>query len=61
MDPWGKPYVYKSPGDHGEFDIISYGFDGAPGGEGENEDVFSWKGLGGDSPIKKDYFVGTGK
>jgi general secretion pathway protein G len=61
MDPWGKSYVYKSPGEHGDYDLISYGLDGAPGGEGENEDVVSWKGLGGDSPTKKEYFVGTGK
>jgi general secretion pathway protein G len=42
-DPWGKAYVYKSPGEHGDYDIISYGLDGAQGGEGENEDVVSWK------------------
>ncbi len=47
MDPWGKAYVYKSPGEHGDYDLISYGLDGAPGGEGENEDVVSWKGLKG--------------
>ena len=33
LDPWGKAYVYKSPGEHGAFDIVSYGADGAPGGE----------------------------
>jgi general secretion pathway protein G len=43
LDPWGKPYIYKSPGEHGEYDLISYGLDGAPGGEGENEDVVNWK------------------
>lgn len=42
-DPWGKPYVYKSPGDHGPYDIISYGADGIPGGEGNNRDVTSWE------------------
>ncbi len=42
-DPWGKPYVYKSPGDHGPYDIISYGADGVPGGEGNNRDVTSWE------------------
>ena len=47
MDPWGKAYVYKSPGEHGDHDLISYGLDGSPGGEGENEDVVSWKGLKG--------------
>jgi len=42
-DPWGKPYLYKCcPGDHGEYDILSYGADGAPGGEGENADITSW-------------------
>jgi general secretion pathway protein G len=42
-DPWGKPYLYKCcPGDHGDYDIVSYGADGAPGGEGENADVTSW-------------------
>ncbi len=41
-DPWGKPYIYKSPGDHGPYDIISYGADGVAGGEGVNEDVNSW-------------------
>jgi len=45
-DPWGRPYVYKSPGDHGEYDLISYGLDGAEGGEGENQDVVSWKDVG---------------
>jgi len=44
MDPWGHPYQYKYPGDHGdEPDIISLGADGAPGGEGDNADVVSWK------------------
>ena len=42
-DPWGKPYVYKSPGDHGVYDIISYGADGAPGGDGNNRDITSWE------------------
>jgi general secretion pathway protein G len=43
VDPWGKPYVYKSPGDHGSFDILSYGADGAPGGDGDNHDIASWE------------------
>jgi general secretion pathway protein G len=42
-DPWGKPYVYKSPGDHGPYDILSYGADGVPGGEGNDSDVASWE------------------
>ncbi len=45
-DPWDNAYVYKSPGEHGEYDLISYGADKAPGGEGENKDIVSWKGLG---------------
>ena len=42
LDPWGRPYVYLSPGSHGEYDLISYGADGEPGGEGKNEDIESW-------------------
>ena len=42
QDPWGKPYMYKSPGDHGSYDIVSYGADGTPGGEGDNRDLTSW-------------------
>jgi len=43
-DPWGNPYVYKYPGEHGdEPDIISYGADRAPGGEDVNADIVSWK------------------
>jgi len=44
-DPWGNPYVYVSPGEHGDYDLISYGADNSPGGEGENKDIVSWKGL----------------
>jgi general secretion pathway protein G len=43
-DPWGKPYVYRSPGEHGPYDLLSYGADGGPGGEGDNQDVTSWEG-----------------
>jgi general secretion pathway protein G len=43
LDPWGKPYVYKCPGEQGEYDLITYGLDGVEGGEGENQDVVSWK------------------
>jgi general secretion pathway protein G len=43
MDPWGHQYMYKYPGDHGdEPDLISYGADGQPGGEGNNADIVSW-------------------
>lgn len=41
-DPWGKPYMYRSPGEHGEFDIYSYGKDGQVGGSNENVDINSW-------------------
>lgn len=42
-DPWGNDYVYISPGEHGDFDLISYGADGEEGGEGKNVDVQSWE------------------
>ncbi len=42
VDPWGNPYVYKSPGEHGEYDLISYGKDKQPGGEGEAADITNW-------------------
>lgn len=43
-DPWGRPYVYKYPGEHGDDpDIICYGADGNPGGEGVNADIVSWQ------------------
>ena len=44
VDPWGHPYVYKFPGEHGdEPDVICYGADGQTGGDGINADVVSWK------------------
>ncbi len=42
-DPWGHPYVYKCPSEHGDYEIVSYGADGQPGGEGFNADIVSWK------------------
>jgi general secretion pathway protein G len=43
-DPWGHPYVYRFPGEHGDApDIISLGADGKPNGEGINADVVSWR------------------
>lgn len=42
LDPWGKPFQYKSPGQHGEFDLFSLGKDGQPGGEGEAADIGNW-------------------
>jgi general secretion pathway protein G len=41
-DPWGKPYLYQHPGQHGDIDIYSYGADGKPGGDGEAADVGNW-------------------
>jgi general secretion pathway protein G len=41
-DPWGKAYIYKLPGEHGNFDLSSLGRDGAVGGEGEDKDLASW-------------------
>ena len=42
LDPWGNPYLYKIPGEHGgEFDLYSYGKDGQPGGEGEAADIYN--------------------
>lgn len=42
LDPWERPYVYKFPGEHGEYDLLSYGKDGQPGGTGEAADVVGW-------------------
>jgi general secretion pathway protein G len=43
LDPWSKPYAYRSPGEHGPYDIVSYGADGTPGGDGDNRDITSWE------------------
>ena len=42
MDPWGRPYRYRSPGENGDYDLYSLGRDNADGGEGEDEDIVSW-------------------
>ena len=42
MDPWGRPYLYLSPGENGEFDLYSLGADGLSGGEGQNADLGNW-------------------
>lgn len=42
MDPWGSAYIYKFPGEHGDYDLVSNGKDGQPGGVGEAADVTSW-------------------
>jgi len=41
-DPWGNDYVYVSPGEHGDYDLVSFGADGVRGGEGKNADIESW-------------------
>jgi len=43
LDPWGNPYHYRSPGEHGPFDLYSLGADNQPGGEGDGKDVTNWK------------------
>lgn len=42
-DPWGRDYIYRYPGQHGPYDLISLGADGAEGGEGEDRDIVSWE------------------
>jgi general secretion pathway protein G len=42
-DPWGRPYQYLNPGVKGEVDVMSFGADGQPGGEGKNADIGSWQ------------------
>jgi general secretion pathway protein G len=41
-DPWGRPYQYRQPGEHGDFDLLSYGKDGQAGGTGEAQDLVNW-------------------
>ena len=41
-DPWGNPYLYRSPGQHGTYDIMSYGADGQEGGTGTASDIVNW-------------------
>ncbi len=43
LDPWDNEYVYLCPGIHGDFDLMSYGFDGEPGGEGNDKDINNWE------------------
>ena len=42
MDPWGREFIFKKPGDHGKYDIYSLGADGLEGGEKDNEDIHNW-------------------
>lgn len=41
-DGWGNDYLYVSPGEHGDYDLFSYGADGAKGGDGKNSDITTW-------------------
>lgn len=43
LDPWGNNYVYQMPGDHGAFDLMSYGADNQPGGESDDRDINNWE------------------
>ena len=43
LDPWGRPYLYLSPGENGEVDIYTLGADGLAGGEGQNADIGNWR------------------
>jgi general secretion pathway protein G len=42
IDPWGQPFTYKTPGEHGAYDVFSLGRDGKQGGDGEDRDLVSW-------------------
>lgn len=42
-DPWGNDYVYRYPGQNGDYDLISLGADNSEGGEGEQKDIVSWE------------------
>ena len=42
LDPWKNPYHYRQPGEHGDYDIYSYGRDGKPGGQNEDADIGNW-------------------
>lgn len=43
LDPWSKPYIYKSPGEHAGYDLYTFGADGVPGGDSDNRDIVSWE------------------
>ena len=45
-DPWGNPFVYESPSEHGDYAIMSYGADGSPGGADVDTDIVSWQDIG---------------
>ncbi len=43
FDPWGESYIYKAPGEHGVFDLLSMGADNQPAGEGDDKDITNWE------------------
>ncbi len=43
IDPWGKPYIYRFPGEHGDYDLYSLGADSQEGGEDKDADITSWQ------------------
>ena len=43
LDPWGRPFIYRFPGQHGDYDLSTLGKDGAPGGDEENTDIGNWQ------------------
>lgn len=43
LDPWGRQYIYRAPGENGEYDLLSLGKDGQPGGDGDNAEITSWQ------------------
>jgi general secretion pathway protein G len=43
LDPWSREYLYRSPGENGEYDLLSLGKDGQPGGDGENAEIANWQ------------------
>ncbi len=45
LDPWGSPYMYRCPGEHGDYEIMSYGADKQPGGDNEDADIVNWKSI----------------
>lgn len=43
LAPWGRQYIYRAPGENGEYDLLSLGKDGQPGGDGDNAEITSWQ------------------
>jgi general secretion pathway protein G len=42
IDPWGRPYLYRSPGRHGDYDVYTFGADNKEGGDGDAADIGNW-------------------